>query len=88
MLVLLQLDAMSMHWNPAKYAFVDDQVGVAVVTPWLKSLIPDIDLSYLSGYTKRNINEAFAFALRYFTLGEISLQIIQVILWVLLTQMS
>ena len=65
-------DAMSMHWNPAKYAFVDDQVGVAVCyTPWLKSLIPDIDLSYLSGYTKRNDNEAFAFALRYFTLGEI-----------------
>ena len=65
-------DAMSMHWNPAKYAFVDDQAGVAVCyTPWLKSLIPDIDLSYLSGYTKRNDNEAFAFALRYFTLGEI-----------------
>ena len=39
--------------------------------PWLKSLIPDIDLSYLSGYSKRNDNEAFAFALRYFTLGEI-----------------
>ncbi len=65
-------DAMSMHWNPAKYAFVKDQAGVAVCyTPWLKSLIPDIDLSYLSGYTKRNDNEAFAFALRYFTLGEI-----------------
>ena len=65
-------DAMSMHWNPAKYAFVDDQAGVAVCyTPWLKSLIPDIDLSYLSGYSKRNDNEAFAFALRYFTLGEI-----------------
>ena len=65
-------DAMSMHWNPAKYAFVKDQAGVAVCyTPWLKSLIPDIDLSYLSGYTKGNDNEAFAFALRYFTLGEI-----------------
>lgn len=65
-------DAMSMHWNPAKYAFVNDQAGVSVCyTPWLKSLIPDIDLSYLSGYTKRNDNEAFAFALRYFTLGEI-----------------
>lgn len=65
-------DAMSMHWNPAKYAFVDDQSGIAVCyTPWLKSLIPDIDLSYLSGYTKKNDNEAFAFALRYFTLGEI-----------------
>ena len=65
-------DAMSMHWNPAKYAFVDDQAGVAVCyTSWLKSLIPDNDLSYLSGYSKRNDNEAFAFALRYFTLGEI-----------------
>lgn len=65
-------DAMSMHWNPAKYAFVDDEAGIAVCyTPWLKSLIPDIDLSYLSGYTKKNDNEAFAFALRYFTLGEI-----------------
>ena len=41
-------DAMSMHWNPAKYAFVDDEAGVVVCyTPWLKSLIPDIDLSYL-----------------------------------------
>ena len=65
-------DAMSMHWNPAKYAFVDDDAGAAVCyTPWLAALIPDIDLSYLSGYTKTNDNEAFAFALRYFTLGEI-----------------
>ena len=23
-------DAMSMHWNPAKYAFVDDDFGIAV----------------------------------------------------------
>lgn len=65
-------DAMSMHWNPAKYAFVDDYTGFAVCyTPWLKSLIPDIDLSYLSGYFKGEDNQAFAFALRYFTLGEI-----------------
>lgn len=65
-------DAMSMHWNPAKYAFVEDNVGVAVCyTPWLKSLIPDIDLSYLAGYTKRNDREVFAYSLRYFSLGDI-----------------
>lgn len=65
-------DAMSMHWNPAKYAFVDDEAGVAVCyTPWLKSLIPDIDLSYLSGYNRRNDRETFGFALRYFSLGNI-----------------
>ena len=45
-------DPMSMHWNPAKYAFMDDEFGVSVCyTPWLKALIPDINLSYLSGYT-------------------------------------
>ena len=65
-------DAMSMHWNPAKYAFVDDNVGIAICyTPWLKSLIPDVDLSYLAGYTKRNDREVFAYSLRYFSLGDI-----------------
>ena len=65
-------DAMSMHWNPAKYAFVDDDFGIAVAyTPWLRALIPDINLSYISGYARTNERETFGFALRYFTLGEI-----------------
>jgi hypothetical protein len=46
-------DAMSMHWNPAKYAFVKNDVGFSVCyTPWLKSLVPDINLSYLTGYKR------------------------------------
>ena len=66
-------DAMSLHWNPAKYAFVEDDFGASVsYTPWLKSLIPDINLSYLSLYMKRSNNEVLAFSLRYFTLGEIN----------------
>ena len=66
-------DAMSLHWNPAKYAFVEDDFGASVsYTPWLKSLIPDINLSYLSLYSKRSNNEVLAFSLRYFTLGEIN----------------
>ncbi len=65
-------DAMSMHWNPAKYAFVDDDFGISVAyTPWLRALIPDINLSYISGYARTNERETFGFALRYFTLGEI-----------------
>ena len=51
-------DANSMHWNPAKYAFVEDDMGFAInYVPWLRSLVPDISLSYLSGYIKRNNNE-------------------------------
>ena len=66
-------DPMSMHWNPAKYAFMDDEFGVSVCyTPWLKALIPDINLSYLSGYTKISDREAVALSLRYFSLGVIN----------------
>ena len=66
-------DAMSMHWNPAKYAFVKNDVGFSICyTPWLKSLVPDINLSYLSGYTRLNENQVLGFSLRYFTLGEIN----------------
>ena len=53
-------DASSMHWNPAKYAFVEDDMGFAInYVPWLRSLVPDISLSYLSGYLKRNDNDGY-----------------------------
>jgi len=66
-------DAMSMHWNPAKYAFVKNDVGFSLCyTPWLKSLVPDINLSYLTGYKRLDENQVLGFSLRYFTLGEIN----------------
>ena len=66
-------DANSMHWNPAKYAFVEDDMGFAInYVPWLRSLVPDISLSYLSGYLKRNDNETIGMSLRYFSLGDIT----------------
>ena len=66
-------DANSLHWNPAKFAFVEDEVGFAVsYVPWLRALVPDINLSYLAGYKKLNKNEAIAMELRYFTLGDIT----------------
>jgi|TARA_B110000263_G_scaffold245142_1_gene254238 hypothetical protein len=66
-------DANSLHWNPAKFAFVEDEVGFAVsYVPWLRALVPDINLSYLAGYKKLNNNQTIAMELRYFTLGDIT----------------
>ncbi|MEC8610153.1 MAG: type IX secretion system outer membrane channel protein PorV [Bacteroidota bacterium] len=66
-------DAMSMHWNPAKYAFVDDDMGFSICyTPWLSALVSDINLSYLTAYKRLNKNEVLGFSLRYFSLGLIT----------------
>ncbi len=66
-------DVNSMHWNPAKYAFVEDDMGFAInYVPWLRALVPDISLLYLSGYLKRNDNETIGMSLRYFSLGDIT----------------
>ena len=66
-------DANSLHWNPAKYSFIDQEVGFAVsYVPWLRNLVPDINLSYITGYKKLNKNEVVAMELRYFTLGDIT----------------
>jgi len=66
-------DANSLHWNPAKLAFVDDDMGFAMsYVPWLRALVPDINLSYLAGYRKLNDNETVGIELRYFSLGDIT----------------
>jgi hypothetical protein len=60
-------DANSMHWNPAKLAFVHDAMGLSMsYVPWLRALVPDINISYLAGYRKLNDNEAIGLELRYF----------------------
>ena len=66
-------DANSLHWNPAKLAFVDDDMGFSMsYVPWLRALVPDINLSYLAGYKKLNDNESIGLELRYFSLGDIT----------------
>ena len=43
-------DVNSQHWNPAKYPFCISRAGIALnYTPWLRKLVSDIDLAYLSG---------------------------------------
>ena len=71
--VATEPDANSLHWNPAKYAFVNDDMGFAVsYVPWLRALVPDINLSYLSGYKRLSDNETVGMELRYFSLGDIT----------------
>jgi hypothetical protein len=66
-------DANSIHWNPAKLAFADKNIGIAMnATPWLRRLVPDIWLNYLSGYKKLGKNQAFGASIRYFSLGAIT----------------
>ncbi len=65
-------DANSLHWNAAKFAFIDDDMGLSVsYTPWLRQLVDDIYLAYLSGYKKIDDDQAVALSLRYFSLGNI-----------------
>ena len=62
-----------MHWNPAKYAFIKEDVGISLnYTPWMRSLVPDINLSNLSAYKRLNDKSTIAASLTYFSLGEVS----------------
>ncbi len=65
-------DINSQHWNPAKYVFMEGQGGAALsYTPWLRRLIPDINLAYLVAYKKLDGLQAVSASLRYFSLGNI-----------------
>ena len=65
-------DHNSIHWNPSKLAFLEDERGFSMsYTPWLQDLVPEISLSYLSGFKKLNSKSTVAASLRYFSLGEI-----------------
>ncbi len=65
-------DVNSQYWNPAKYPFTISRAGVALnYTPWLRQLVNDMDLAYLSGYYRIGDYSAVSASLRYFSLGEV-----------------
>lgn len=66
-------DANSIHWNPAKLAFIDKKFGMSLsYTPWLRNLVNDINLAYLTGYYKVGKDQTVAASLKYFSLGDIT----------------
>ncbi len=67
-----EADVNSQYWNPAKYPFCISRAGVSVnYTPWLRQLVSDMDLAYVSGYYRIGNYSAISASFRYFSLGEV-----------------
>lgn len=66
-------DVYSMHWNPAKYAFVEKDMGFGIsYSPWLKALVPDINLAYVNFFKRIDDEQTIAASLLFFSLGDIT----------------
>ena len=65
-------DVYSMHYNPAKYVYLQDKFAAGLgYSPWLRNLTPDMNLAYLALAYKINDRSSVAGTLRYFSCGEI-----------------
>ncbi|MCF6366033.1 MAG: type IX secretion system outer membrane channel protein PorV [Bacteroidales bacterium] len=65
-------DANSIHWNPAKYAFIEQDISLNLsYIPWLRNLVSDINFQNISGSYRLNKNQTIAASLMYFSLGSI-----------------
>ena len=65
-------DIFSMHWNPAKLVFIDGKGGAGIsYLPWLRALVPDINIAYLTGYYRIDTKQVVSGSLLYSSLGVI-----------------
>ena len=70
--VATEPDVNSQYWNPAKYPFNIARAGLSMsYTPWLRQLVSDIDLAYLTGFYRIGDYSAVSGSLTYFSLGEV-----------------
>lgn len=71
--VAVSPDVNAIHWNPSKLAFAENDGEFSMsYSPWLRNLVPDMSLAYLSGYKRlSNKRSAVGGSLRYFNLGSI-----------------
>jgi len=65
-------DSYAQQWNPAKYAFSENNSGIGLsYTPYLRQLVDDIFLGSLTYFNKINERSAWASSLKYFSYGNI-----------------
>jgi hypothetical protein len=65
-------DVNANYWNPSKLAFLEDDDDFSLsYSPWLRQLVPDISLSYLSYAHKLDDRNTLGASLRYFNYGTI-----------------
>lgn len=67
-------DANSQYLNPSKYAFTEAKYGLSLsYTPWLRELVNDNSLAYLSGYYRIDNNQVIGSSLRYLIMGAVTM---------------
>ncbi|WP_448701118.1 type IX secretion system outer membrane channel protein PorV [Mucilaginibacter sp. AW1-3] len=72
--VAISPDVNADYWNPAKLAYLEKSTNVSLsYSPWLRNIVPDVSLSYLSFAGKINERSFIGTSLRYFNLGTIDL---------------
>lgn len=73
--VALSPDANSSYWNAAKLPYNTKDFGIsASYTPWLRHLVDDMWLGYLTAYKKLGDRQAVALSFNYFNNGELDLR--------------
>ncbi|QEC76186.1 type IX secretion system outer membrane channel protein PorV [Mucilaginibacter ginsenosidivorax] len=72
--VAISPDVNANFWNPSKLAFLEsnDELSLSY-SPWLRHLVPDISLSYLSYAHKIDDRNTLGASLRYFNYGSLQL---------------
>jgi hypothetical protein len=65
-------DVYSLHWNPAKFGFIDGKAGFGIsYAPWLRAIVPDMNIAYLSGYYRVDAKQVVAASLTYNSFGKV-----------------
>ena len=71
--IAISPDAYAQIWNSSKLAFVEAPYGVSITyVPWLRQLINDMNLAYVSGYYQIDKMQTVGGSLRYFTMGNVN----------------
>ncbi|HAB31135.1 MAG TPA: hypothetical protein DCE13_01185 [Cryomorphaceae bacterium] len=67
-------DANALFWNPAKLAFMGEgnMQGGLSYTPWLRRLVPDVELMFANVAMGLGERSGIGASLRYFSLGDIT----------------
>lgn len=72
--VALSPDVNANFWNPSKLAFLENNNSLSLsYSPWLRKLVPDVSLSYLSYAHKLDDRNTIGTSLRYLNFGSIEL---------------
>lgn len=71
--VAINADANAATLNVSSLAFLPNGSSGAALSysPWLKSLVPDVNLAYLSGFYRLDERSTLAASFRYFSLGAV-----------------